>query len=44
MADTSVVDLDAHLVCLGWCNLNILDGEVLASFPGDCGLFCRQRY
>jgi hypothetical protein len=38
MADTSVVDLDADLVGPGWCNLDVLDGEVLAGFPGDCGL------
>jgi hypothetical protein len=43
MADTSVVDLNAHLVCSGWSNLDILNGEVLACFPGDCGLCLSQR-
>ena len=38
MADTGVVDLDADLVGLGGSNLNILDGEVLAGFPGNGGL------
>jgi hypothetical protein len=43
MTDTGVVDLDADLVCLGWCNLDVLDGEVLACLPGDCGLCPGQR-
>jgi hypothetical protein len=38
MADTSVVDLNAHFMCLGWRNLDVLDGEVLAGFPGNCCL------
>jgi hypothetical protein len=38
MADTSVVDLNADLVCLGRCNLDVLNGQILACFPGDCGL------
>jgi hypothetical protein len=39
VADTSVVDFNADLVGPGGCNLNILNGEVLAGFPGNCGLF-----
>ena len=35
MADTSVVDLDTDFMCLGRCDLDILNGEVLASFPGN---------
>ena len=42
MADTSVVDLNTDFVCSGGKNLNLLNGEVLTSFPGDCGLFCCQ--
>ena len=38
MADTSVVDLYAHLMCFGSLDLDVLDGEVLTGFPGDCGL------
>ena len=38
MADTSVVDLDTNFVCARGQNLNFLNGEVLASFPGYCGL------
>jgi hypothetical protein len=38
MANTGVVDLDADLMRLGWRNLDILDGEILACLPGDCGL------
>lgn len=38
VADTSVVDLDADFVCAGWQDLNLLNGEVLAGFPGHCGL------
>ena len=39
MADTSVVDLDTNFVCARGQNLNFLNGEVLASFPGNGGLF-----
>jgi hypothetical protein len=42
MADTGVVDLNADLVGLRWSNLDILNGEVLASFPGDCCLYLCQ--
>jgi hypothetical protein len=38
VADACVVNLDSHLVSLGRRNLNILNGEVLASFPGNGGL------
>lgn len=38
MADTGVVDLNADLVGLWRGNLNILDGEGLASTPGDGSL------
>ena len=39
VADTGVVDLNADLVGPGGSDLDILDGEVLASFPGNGGLF-----
>jgi hypothetical protein len=39
MADTSIVDLNPHFVGLWWRNLNILNDEVLSSFPGNCCLF-----
>lgn len=35
MADTGVVDLDTDLVGLRRGNLNVLDSEVLAGFPGN---------
>lgn len=38
VADTGVVDLDADLMGLWRGNLDVLDGEGLASTPGDCGL------
>lgn len=38
MAHAGVVDLDADFVGLGHANLDVLDGEVLAGFPGDSGL------
>jgi len=38
MADTSVVDLDADLVRFRWSDFDVLNGEVLAGFPGYCGL------
>ena len=39
MADTSVVDLDTDFVGSGRKDLNLLDGEVLAGFPGNCSLW-----
>jgi len=39
VADTGVVDLDADLMGLWRGNLDVLDGEGLASTPGDCGLW-----
>ena len=39
VADTGVVDLNADLVGPGGSDLDILNGEVLASFPGNGGLF-----
>lgn len=39
MADTGVVDLDADLVGLWGRNLDVFDGEVLASLPGDGSLW-----
>lgn len=43
MTNTGVVDLDAHFVCLWWCYLDIFNCEVLAGFPGNCGLVnCQQ--
>ena len=39
MANTSVVYLDADFVGLGWGYFDILDGQVLAGFPGDGGLW-----
>ena len=39
MADTSVVDLDTNFMRLGWCDLDILNAEVLAGFPGNCCLY-----
>jgi hypothetical protein len=38
MADTGVVDFDADLVGLGRGDLDVLDAEVLACFPGHSGL------
>lgn len=38
VADTGVVDLDADLVGLGRSDLNVLNAEVLASFPRNGGL------
>ena len=38
MANASVVDLDADFVCFRWCDLNILDTKLFASFPGHGGL------
>lgn len=38
VADTCVVDLDTDFVSLGRSDLDILDGEVFAGFPGNGGL------
>jgi hypothetical protein len=38
VADTGVVNLDAHLVGLGRSNLDVLDGQGLTSSPGNCSL------
>ena len=38
VANTSVVNLHAHLVSLRGCNLDVLNREGLASFPGNSGL------
>lgn len=43
MADTSVVDLDTDFVRAGRQDLDLLNGEVLAGFPGYCGLCFRQQ-
>jgi hypothetical protein len=39
VADTGVVDLNADLVGPWWEDFDILDGKVLAGFPGNGGLF-----
>lgn len=39
MAHTGIVDLNADFVGSGHANLDVLDGEVLAGFPGDSGLW-----
>lgn len=47
VANSGIIDLNSHLVCLGRRNFNILDAQVLASFPShgrlasDC-LHARQ--
>ena len=38
MAHSGVVDLYADFMCFGWRNLNVFDGEVLASFPSNGSL------
>lgn len=43
MADTSVVDLDTDFVGARGQNLDFLNGEVLASFPGHCGLLLLRQ-
>ena len=35
MADTSIIDLNAHFMCFRRRNLNILDAKVFAGFPGN---------
>lgn len=38
VADTGVVDLDANLVGLGGCDLDVFDGEGFTGAPSDGGL------
>lgn len=38
VADTGVVNLDSDLMGLGRSDLDILNGQFLASFPGDGSL------
>ena len=38
VADTGVVNLNAHFMCLGRSNLDVLDGEGLGGTPGDRSL------
>ena len=38
MADTSVVDFNAHLTSLWGGNLNVLKGQRRTGFPGDRSL------
>ena len=38
VADTGVVDLNADFVCLWCCNLDLFNGQIFPSLPGDCGL------
>lgn len=40
VADASVVDFDPDLMGLGRGDLDILDAELLAGFPGDSCLAC----
>lgn len=42
MADAGVVDLNADLVRLGWCNLDLLNGQILAGLPRNCRLFSQS--
>lgn len=39
MADTCVVNLDTDFMGLGGSNLDVLDGQLLAGFPSNSGLF-----
>jgi hypothetical protein len=39
MANTSVINLNPHFMRPGRSNLDILDAEVLAGFPGNCCLY-----
>jgi len=39
VADTGVIDLNADLVGPGWEDFDILNGKVLAGFPGNGSLF-----
>ena len=38
MTDSRVVDFYSDFVRLGCCDLNIFNRQILARFPGDCGL------
>jgi hypothetical protein len=38
MADTSVVNFNAHFTSLGGSDLDVLNGQRLASFPGNRSL------
>jgi hypothetical protein len=38
VADAGVVDFDSDLVSLGGSDLDVLDGKLLASLPGNGGL------
>jgi hypothetical protein len=38
VADAGIMDLDAHLVRLGRCYLDVLIAKLLAGAPGDGGL------
>ena len=40
VADTSVIDFYADLIRFWGGNLNILNGQVFASFPGHSSLRC----
>lgn len=38
VADSGVIDLDSDFMCLGRCDLDVLDAQLLASFPCYGGL------
>jgi hypothetical protein len=42
MADTSVVDFNAHLTSFGGSDLDVLNGQRRAGFPGDGSLLIVQ--
>lgn len=42
VADARVIDFDANLMSLGRLHLDVLDRQVLACFPRDCGLRIRM--
>jgi hypothetical protein len=37
VADTGRLDLDQHFAGLGTFDIDSLDGQWFAGFPGDCG-------
>lgn len=43
MADTGVVDFNAHLTSLGGSNLDVLNGQRRTGFPGDGSLSIVQH-
>ena len=43
MADTSVVDFNAHLTSLGGSDLDVLDGQRRTSLPGNSSLSIVQH-